>query len=92
MLEKDEEYKDTEDVKDIDDKKEEVKSENIEKNKKSDTKNDEYEKICYMCRRPESRAGKMISMPGNICICADCMQKTFDSIQGSTGKIGRAHV
>lgn len=85
MLEKDEEYKDTEDVKDIEDKKEEVKSENIEKNKKSDIKNDEYEKICYMCRRPESRAGKMISMPGNICICADCMQKTFDSIQGSTG-------
>ena len=47
--------------------------------------NNEYEKICYMCRRPESRAGRMIDMPGNICICADCMQKTFDSIQGSTG-------
>ena len=27
----------------------------------------------------------MIEMPGNICICTDCMQKTFDSIQGSTG-------
>lgn len=41
---------------------------------------DEYEKICYMCRRPESKAGKMISMPGNIFICPDCMQRTFDTL------------
>lgn len=53
----------------------------------NDKENDstEYEKVCYMCRRPESKAGRMIEMPGNICICTDCMQKTFDSIQGSTG-------
>lgn len=44
---------------------------------------DEYEKICYVCRRPESKAGKMINMPGNIYICPDCMQKTFDSINSS---------
>ena len=50
-----------------------------------DKDNGEYEKICYMCRRPESKAGRMIEMPGNISICADCMKKTFDSIQGSTG-------
>ena len=25
---------------------------------------DNYEKICYMCRRPESKAGPMITMPG----------------------------
>ena len=25
--------------------------------------NDEYEKVCYVCRRTESKAGKMISMP-----------------------------
>jgi len=49
------------------------------------TKQDEYEKVCYMCHRPESKAGKMVEMPGNICVCTDCMQKTFDSIQGSTG-------
>ncbi len=42
--------------------------------------NDEYEKVCYMCRRPESKAGKMVTMPGNISICSDCMQKTFDTI------------
>ena len=28
--------------------------------------NDNYEKICYMCRRPESKAGPMISMPGGM--------------------------
>jgi len=41
---------------------------------------DDYEKICYMCRRPESKAGKMISMPNNINICSDCMQRTFDTL------------
>ena len=41
---------------------------------------DEYEEICYMCRRPESVAGKMIKIQPNVCICRDCMQKTFDSM------------
>ncbi len=44
---------------------------------------DEYEKICYICRRPESKAGKMVVMPGNISVCADCMQRTFDAINNS---------
>ena len=45
------------------------------------SKNDnEYEDICYLCRRPESVAGKMIHIPNNICICSDCMQKTFNSV------------
>ena len=44
---------------------------------------DEYEDVCYICRRPESKAGKMIKIPSNICICADCMQKTFDSMNQS---------
>ena len=29
---------------------------------------DEYEKICYICRRPESKAGPMVQMPGNMCL------------------------
>lgn len=45
-------------------------------------KKDDYEEICYICRRPESKVGKMIRIPNNICICSDCMQKTFDSING----------
>ena len=44
-----------------------------------DNKNDEYEKYCYLCRRPESQVGKLIYLPNNINICQDCMQKTFDS-------------
>ena len=45
-------------------------------------KKDDYEDICYICRRPESVAGKIIHIPNNICICNDCMQKTFDSMEG----------
>ena len=41
---------------------------------------DDYEKICYVCRRPESKAGKMVTMPGNMYLCHDCMQKAFDSV------------
>lgn len=48
-----------------------------------ENKENEYEEICYICRRPESKAGKMIKIPNNICICKDCMQKTFDSMSNS---------
>ena len=44
------------------------------------TKTTEYEDICYICRRPESVAGKMIHIQDSICICNDCMQKTFDTM------------
>ena len=49
---------------------------------------DGYEDICYICRRPESKAGKMIRIPNNICICADCMQKTFDTMNHSGFSMG----
>lgn len=52
-------------------------------NNSNDNNNDDYEKICYICRRPESKAGKMISMHNNIYVCSDCMQRTFDSINNS---------
>ena len=29
----------------------------------------EYEKICHVCRRTESRAGQMFDLPGGICMC-----------------------
>lgn len=41
---------------------------------------DEYEKVCYVCRRPESITGPMVSMPGSMNLCHDCMQKAFDSV------------
>ena len=54
---------------------------NKENTTTSDTNNtSEYEDVCYICRRPEHIAGKMIKIPNNICICQDCMQKTFDSM------------
>ncbi|MCC8023971.1 MAG: ATP-dependent Clp protease ATP-binding subunit ClpX [Clostridium sp.] len=45
-----------------------------------DKDEDGYEKVCYMCRRPEGKAGPMISMPGGMNLCHDCMQKAFDSV------------
>ena len=53
---------------------------NTTNNDNSNKNNDNYEEVCYICRRPESKAGKMIHIPNNICICSDCMQKTFDSM------------
>ena len=40
----------------------------------------EFEDICYICRRPESKAGRMFHLPNNICICDDCMHKTIDAV------------
>jgi ATP-dependent Clp protease ATP-binding subunit ClpX len=54
---------------------------NIDNHKDSVEKDHEdYEEICYLCRRPESKVGKMIHIPNQITICSDCMQKTFDTI------------
>lgn len=46
----------------------------------SDDKKDYTEEICYLCKRPESLAGKLMQIPNHIYICADCMQRTFDLI------------
>lgn len=40
----------------------------------------EFEDICYICRRPESKAGRMFHLPNNICICDDCMHRTMDAV------------
>ena len=58
-------------------------SENEENKEVSNVDNEEYEDICYICRRPESAAGRMIKIPNNICICQDCMQRTFDTMNHS---------
>ena len=52
---------------------EEIKEMNPDdKNHKKDS--DGYEKICYLCHRPESKVDKMITIPNQITICSDCMQ------------------
>ena len=59
-------------------------ADNINNNNNDNTNDDDYEKYCYLCRRPESQAGNLIKMPGNICICNDCMQKSFDTLNDKT--------
>ena len=44
------------------------------------TTDDGYEDICFICRRPESKAGRMFKMPGNMTICMDCMEKTMETV------------
>ena len=55
---------------------------NVGQNTK-DTKDDgqEYERFCFLCRRPESQTGKLITLTDGISVCPDCMQKTMDTIQ-----------
>lgn len=43
---------------------------------------DEYEKVCFICHRPESQTGKMMDLPNHISVCPDCMQKSFDMMSG----------
>ena len=50
-------------------------------NNKDNDQEQKYEKFCFLCRRPESQTGKMIDLPNNIHICADCMQKSFDTMK-----------
>ena len=57
---------------------EKVETSGVESTKEDS--NDDYEKICFICRRPESVAGKMIELPNHICVCNDCMQKSFDAM------------
>lgn len=45
--------------------------------------NDEYEKYCYMCRRPESETGKLIEIMPNVGVCNDCLQKTLDQMHNN---------
>ena len=34
--------------------------------RENEQKNEDYEEVCFLCRRPESIAGKMIELPNNI--------------------------
>ena len=46
-------------------------------------KEDEFEKVCMLCHRPESTAGKMIELPNHMNVCQDCMQKSMDMMNNS---------
>lgn len=68
----DEEYYDEED--------EVVDADDFEEEYEEESEDDGYEEVCMMCRRPESKAGKMFHLPSNICVCPDCMRKAMDSV------------
>lgn len=53
---------------------------NTQNNNNQTNDQDAYEKVCYVCRRPESKAGKMITISPEINICNDCMQKAFNQV------------
>lgn len=57
------------------------KQEKIEgKKAEEDRQEKEYEDVCFICRRPESKTGKMFRLPNNISVCNDCMHKTMDTV------------
>ena len=76
---------DVEDVKEVD-VPEEKKEHPADEKKKED---DGYEKYCFICRRPESVAGKMIELPNHINVCSDCMQKSFDAMNSGEIDLNR---
>ena len=61
---------------------EDILEEDTSENHNEEDKKDEseYEQVCFVCRRPESKAGKMFRLPNNIFVCDDCMHKTMDTI------------
>ena len=48
---------------------------------------DRYESVCFICGRPESKAGKMLRLnkDNSLCICVDCMQNGITSMGGMQG-------
>ena len=60
-----------------------------EKETEKDNDDDGYEKICLICHRPESVAGKMIEMPNHITVCRDCMQRSFDAMTDGSVDLSR---
>ena len=63
---------------------EEVEVEDTKDSEDKDDKDSDYEEVCFLCHRPESKTGKLINLAKGICICSECMQKTMDTFQNSS--------
>ena len=71
-------------------KQEVVSADSSRKDGSSDQKDDDgYEKVCFICHRPESVTGKMIDLPNNITVCPDCMQRSFDAMTNGSIDLNR---
>lgn len=55
-------------------------SDRADQESEEDDPNKDYEDVCFICRRPESKTGKMFRLPNHICVCNDCMHKTMDTV------------
>ena len=42
-----------------------------------------YEKYCFLCHRPESVVGKLIDLPGDMSVCSECMNKSFEAMNNT---------
>ena len=67
----------------------EEKKEAASSGKTEEKEDDGYEKICFICHRPESVTGKMIDLPNNITVCPDCMQRSFDAMNNGSIDLSR---
>ncbi len=56
----------------------------------SKEKDEEYERYCSLCRRPESQTGKLLEFPGGILVCPDCIQRSMDVI--TSGPFNGVHI
>ena len=52
-------------------------------NNNNNNNDSEYEKYCYMCKRSESQAGKLITLSKGVNVCADCINKTLNSLSSN---------
>lgn len=75
--------KDYEDYKEVSDDEKELSEQKGEDNSNKNGDTDDYEKYCYICRRPESSVDRLIHLPNEIYICPDCLQRTFDGINSN---------
>ena len=51
-------------------------------NSQTEKKDDgEKEKICMLCRRPESQTGPMVDLSPEMHVCQDCLQKSLNTVQ-----------
>ena len=42
-----------------------------------------YERYCFLCHRPESVVGKLIDLPGDMSVCSECMNKSFEAMNNT---------
>ncbi|MCM1199640.1 MAG: ATP-dependent Clp protease ATP-binding subunit ClpX [Bacteroides fragilis] len=77
---KEEDSWDFRELTDVEEQKKELMNRQEEGRGPREDKKDDYEEVCFICRRPESKAGKMFKLPNHICVCNDCMHKMMDTV------------